>query len=237
MTMLEVLGISAFYGGHQALNEVSLTVSEGETVVILGANGAGKTTLLNTVAGMIRPRAGGSIRYRGSELAAMAPHEIVVRGVALVPEGRRVFGPLTVQENLELGAFVPRARPRRDDNLARVFALFPRLEERRRQIARTMSGGEQQMLAIGRALMSEPSLLLLDEPSLGLSPLMSQELFAALERIGAAGVGVLLVEQNARRSLRLARRAYLLENGHIVGEGEAAALRQDRRVAESYLGL
>jgi branched-chain amino acid transport system ATP-binding protein len=235
--MLEVADISVFYGGHQALHEVSLKVAEGETVVILGANGAGKTTLLNTIAGVIRPKQGGSIRYREKELVSAPPHEIVVQGLALVPEGRRIFGPMSVQENLALGAFVSRARARQAENLERVFALFPRLKERRRQTARTMSGGEQQMLAIGRALMSEPSLLLLDEPSLGLSPIMSQELFAALGRIGETGVGILLVEQNGKRSLRLARRAYLLENGHVVGEGESEALQRDKRVAESYLGL
>jgi branched-chain amino acid transport system ATP-binding protein len=235
--MLELERLNVFYGGHQALNDVSLDVAEGETVVILGANGAGKTTLLNSIAGLIRPRQGGSIRYRGVELSTLPADRVVARGIALVPEGRRIFGPMLVRENLDLGAFVPRARARRADNLERVFALFPRLMERQRQSARTMSGGEQQMLAIGRALMSEPSLLLLDEPSLGLSPILTQELFAALERIRAGGVSILLVEQNARRSLKLASRAYLLENGRIVGQGEARALMQDKRVAESYLGL
>jgi branched-chain amino acid transport system ATP-binding protein len=235
--MLELERLNVFYGGHQALNDVSLDVAEGETVVILGANGAGKTTLLNSIAGLIGPRQGGSIRYRGVELSTLPADRVVARGIALVPEGRRIFGPMLVRENLDLGAFVPRARARRADNLERVFALFPRLMERQRQSARTMSGGEQQMLAIGRALMSEPSLLLLDEPSLGLSPILTQELFAALERIRAGGVSILLVEQNARRSLKLASRAYLLENGRIVGQGEARALMQDKRVAESYLGL
>jgi ABC-type branched-subunit amino acid transport system ATPase component len=235
--MLEIDGLSHAYGRHQALDEVSLSLRAGEAVAILGANGAGKTTLLNVVAGLIRP-ACGSIRFGGRELVGLSPHRLVELGIATVPENRRLFEPMSVMENLNLGAYTTRARAGAQATLARIFDLFPRLAERRAQAVRTMSGGERQMVAIGRALMTQPSLLLLDEPSLGLSPRLSGELFAALARIARESeVSILMVEQNARRALKLADRAYLLSLGRIVGEGPADTLARDSAVARSYLGL
>jgi branched-chain amino acid transport system ATP-binding protein len=233
--MLEVHGLSHAYGRHKALDEVSIRLRAGEAVAILGANGAGKTTLINSIAGLVRPT-GGSIRFEGHELVGLSPHRIVEMGIATVPENRRLFEPMSVVENLDLGAYVDRARAGASSALDRVFDLFPRLAERRRQAVRTMSGGERQMVAIGRALMAQPRLLLLDEPSLGLSPRLSGELFAALARI-AHDVSILMVEQNARRALGMANRAYLLALGRIVGEGEAKVLARDSAVARSYLGL
>ncbi|HEY6992258.1 MAG TPA: ABC transporter ATP-binding protein [Xanthobacteraceae bacterium] len=233
--MLEVHGLSHAYGRHKALDEVSIRLRAGEAVAILGANGAGKTTLINSIAGLVRPT-DGSIRFEGHELVGLSPHRIVEMGIATVPENRRLFEPMSVVENLDLGAYVDRARAGASSALDRVFDLFPRLAERRRQAVRTMSGGERQMVAIGRALMAQPRLLLLDEPSLGLSPRLSGELFAALARI-AHDVSILMVEQNARRALGMASRAYLLALGRIVGEGEAKALARDSAVARSYLGL
>jgi branched-chain amino acid transport system ATP-binding protein len=235
--MLEIDGLNHAYGRHAALRDVSIRVRPGEAVAILGANGAGKTTLLNAIAGLLRPNAG-SIRFRGNELTGLAAHRVVEEGIATVTETRHLFGPLSVTENLSLGAFTPRARAAASASMARVFELFPRLYERRRQAVRTMSGGEQQMVAIGRALMAQPALLLLDEPSLGLAPLVAAELFGVLERIAREGeTSILMVEQNARRALKMADRAYLLALGRIVGEGDAKALAQDKAVAESYLGL
>ena len=235
--MLDVIGLSHAYGRHQALDEVSIRLRAGEVVAILGANGAGKTTLLNAVAGLLRP-ASGSIRFEGRELAGLSPDRIVALGIAAVPESRRLFEPMSVIENLDLGAYTRRARKGAAAARERIFDLFPRLAERRSQAVRTMSGGERQMVAIGRALMSQPRLLLLDEPSLGLSPRLSAELFAVLARIAGEGeLGVLMVEQNARRALALASRAYLLSLGRIVGEGEAKMLARDSAVARSYLGL
>jgi ABC-type branched-subunit amino acid transport system ATPase component len=233
--MLEVHGLSHAYGRHKALDDVSIRLRAGEAVAILGANGAGKTTLLNSIAGLVRPTAG-SIRFEGLELVDLSPHRIVEMGIATVPENRRLFEPMSVIENLRLGAYVDRARAGAPAALDRVLALFPRLAERRRQAVRTMSGGERQMVAIARALMAQPRLLLLDEPSLGLSPRLSGELFAALARI-ADDVSILMVEQNARRALAMADRAYLLALGRIVGEGEADLLARDSAVARSYLGL
>jgi branched-chain amino acid transport system ATP-binding protein len=234
--MLEISGLSVLYGKHAALREVALNVAPGEIVVMLGANGAGKTTLLKTIAGLVRPRAGARLTVAGADLLALPPHRIVEAGIALVPENRGIFAELTVRENLELGAYAVRARAAERENLARVLALFPRLEERMGQTARTMSGGERQMLAIGRALMSAPVMLLLDEPSLGLAPLMCTELFRALGRVRTAGVGLLLVEQNARRSLDIADRGYLIDTGRIVGQGTAAELKVDPAVQRAYLG-
>ncbi|MCP5269603.1 MAG: ABC transporter ATP-binding protein [Burkholderiaceae bacterium] len=232
--MLEVKDLAVTYGQHRALKGVSLTVAPGEIVVILGANGAGKTSLLKAIAGL--ERGAGSVRLDGSSIAGLPPHRIVEAGLALVPEGRGIFGDLTVQENLALGAFAHRARDGQQANLDRVLGLFTRLSERSGQVARTMSGGEQQMVAIGRALMSAPTILMLDEPSLGLSPLLCTELFRNLRTIRDSGVGVLLVEQNARQSLAIADRAYLLENGEIVGQGPAAQLARDPAVQAAYLG-
>ncbi|HXF44665.1 MAG TPA: ABC transporter ATP-binding protein [Burkholderiaceae bacterium] len=234
--MLEVRGLSAAYGLHRALAGVALEVKAGEIVVILGANGAGKSTLLKAIAGLL-PADGARIALDGRPLHDLPARERVEAGIALVPEGRGVFGELTVRENLLLGAYPKRARAQEAENLQRVLRLFPRLAERLRQAVRTMSGGEQQMVAIGRALMSAPRLLLLDEPSLGLSPLMCGELFRALTRIRAAGVSILLVEQNAKRSLAIADRGYLLENGHIAGSGDAQQLLNDPAVQAAYLGM
>jgi ABC-type branched-subunit amino acid transport system ATPase component len=235
--MLEIDGLDHSYGRHRALSDVSIRIGAGEVVAILGANGAGKTTLLNAIAGLIRP-SNGSIRYRGNELIGLRPHRIVEHGIATVTETRHLFGPMSVKENLLLGAFTRQARASAASDCARIFELFPRLAERQRQAVRTMSGGEQQMVAVGRALMARPSLLLLDEPSLGLAPLIAGELFGALERVARSGdTSILIVEQNARRALKMADRGYLLSLGRIVGEGSASSLAQDKAVAESYLGL
>src|SRR5262245_15288289 len=234
--MLEVCDLSVRYGKHLALDGVSLSVAPGEIVVMLGANGAGKSSCLKALGGMVAHVAGARIRLGSVDLTDMPAHKIVEAGLALVPEDRGIFADLSVHENLALGANLARARAHDVANLKTVLALFPRLAERRRQLARTMSGGERQMLAIGRALMSHPQVLLLDEPSLGLSPLVCKELFQALGRIKSLGVGVLLVEQNARQSLEIGDRGYLLENGRIVGKGAAADLQNDPAVRRSYLG-
>jgi ABC-type branched-subunit amino acid transport system ATPase component len=237
MTMLEIDGLDHSYGSHPALRDVSIRVRVGEVVAILGANGAGKTTLLNAVAGLVRPNAG-SIRFRGRELVGRPAHQIVEAGVSIVTENRHLFGPMSVAENLSLGAFPRHARDAAVKTRERVYELFPRLVERRKQAVRLMSGGEQQMVAVGRALMTRPSLLMLDEPSLGLAPRVASELFAALARIAREGdVSILMVEQNARRALKMASRAYLLALGRIVGEGDARSLASDPAVAKSYLGL
>ena len=234
--MLEVRDLTVAYGKHTALAGVSLTVKRGEIVAMLGANGAGKTTLLKAIGGLIAPRPGAQVSLGGRDLLALEPHQIVEAGIALVPEGRGIFAQLTVGENLSLGAYAARARAGERENLARVLTLFPRLAERTSQMVSTMSGGERQMVAVGRALMSAPDVLLLDEPSLGLSPLVCTELFRALARIRDAGVGLLLVEQNVRHSLDIADRGYLIETGRIVGEGAAAALKTDPAVQRAYLG-
>jgi branched-chain amino acid transport system ATP-binding protein len=234
--MLESRGISVFYGRHRALENVSLTVSKGEIVVMLGANGAGKSTFLRAVAGQVRKRDGGSVFMDGNDITRQPTHEIVEAGIASVPEDRGVFADLTVQENLVLGAYPRRARPSETENMDRVLSLFPKLKERRKQLVRTMSGGERQMVAIGRAMMSAPIILMLDEPSLGLAPLLCTELFRTLARIKETGVGIFLVEQNARQSLAIADRGYLLDNGHIVGADTAANLANDEQVRLAYLG-
>ncbi|KQP12350.1 ABC transporter ATP-binding protein [Pseudorhodoferax sp. Leaf265] len=233
--MLEVQQLSAHYGQHQALHGVDLQVGAGEVVSVLGANGAGKSTLLKCIAGLMAGRCT-AMSLGGKPIDGLKPDQRVEAGIALVPEGRGVFGELTVQENLFLGAYPRRARASEQRNLARVLELFPRLRERLPQSVRTMSGGEQQMVAIGRALMSNPEVLLLDEPSLGLSPLMVAELFKSLERVRDARVAVLLVEQNARRSLQLSSRGYLLEQGRVVGTDSAAALLASAAVQRAYLG-
>jgi len=235
--VLEVRDVSVYYGQHCALSQVSLEVRAGELVVMLGANGAGKTTLLKTLAGLVPAAPGAVITLDGVALHALPAHERVEAGLALVPEGRGLFGELTVRENLAMGAFPKRARAQERRNFDLVVHLFPRLLERLTQSVRTMSGGEQQMMAIGRALMSQPTVLLLDEPSLGLSPLMAGELFKALAQIRGGDVSVLLVEQNARRSLAIADRGYLLESGRVAGTGEARALMGDPAVQRAYLGL
>jgi len=234
--MLEVTALSHFYGKHQALAEIALGIGQGEIVAILGANGAGKSTLLKSIAGLVRPAPGAIIRFEGQSIGELPAHLIVERGIAMVPEGRGVFGDLTVAENLQLGAYPARARAGEADRLAGILQLFPRLAERLSQAVRTMSGGEQQMVAIGRALMSNPRLLLLDEPSLGLSPLLSREVFRALAQIRTRGLSVLLVEQNARASLDIADRVYLIESGRNAGSGPAAAMKNDPEIQRAYLG-
>jgi branched-chain amino acid transport system ATP-binding protein len=234
--MLESRNISVFYGRHRALESVSATVSKGEIVVMLGANGAGKSTFLRAIAGQTRKVEGGTVLMDGADITLRPPHEIVETGVALVPEDRGIFADLTVQENLILGAHPARARALEAENLERVLGLFPKLKQRPRQIVRTMSGGERQMVAIGRAMMSAPSILLLDEPSLGLAPLLCTELFRTLARIKETGVGIFMVEQNAKQSLAIADRGYLLDNGHIVGADTAKALAMDPKVQAAYLG-
>ena len=234
--MLRLEHISVAYGKHEALHDVTLDVERAKTTVILGANGAGKTTLLKTIAGLVRARPGGRILFEGRPIEHVEPHEIVAAGIALVPEGRRLFGEMTVIENLRLGAYPERARADEREQLEKQLALFPRLAERRNQLARTMSGGEQQMLAIARGLMSEPKVLLLDEPSLGLSPLLVKDLFAILRKITVGGQSVVLVEQNAHQSLRLADLVYVLENGHIRASGTAQQIEQDQVIQQAYLG-
>jgi branched-chain amino acid transport system ATP-binding protein len=234
--MLEVRDLSVSYGQHRALENAALHVAPGEIVVILGANGAGKSTLLKAMCGICEGRVAGSVTLNGEEMLGRKPDRILEAGLALVPEGRGIFGDLNVQENLTLGAYARRARDDEAGNLDRVLSLFPKLAERRRQTVRTMSGGEQQMVAIGRAMMSNPVILALDEPSLGLSPLLCKDLFRSLLAVKQAGLGVLLVEQNAKQSLRIADRGYLLENGTIVHEDKVDALSRDPAVQKAYLG-
>jgi len=232
--MLEVRGLEVRYGGIAAVKGIDIEVSEGELVCLIGANGAGKTTTLKAIAAMVAPSRG-DIRLRGKSTAGLASFELVREGLALVPEGRGVFGRLTVRENLEIGAY-HRSDGEVGQDLEKVFALMPRLHERRDQTGGTLSGGEQQMLAIGRALMSRPKLLLLDEPSMGLAPLMVQKVFETIQAVAREGVTILLVEQNAKLALALAGRAYVMESGRITLSGESAALLVDSRVREAYLG-
>ncbi|MBN8293448.1 ABC transporter ATP-binding protein, partial [Rhodobacter sp. NTK016B] len=234
--MLEVSNLSVRYGKHIALEEVGLRVKPGEIVVILGANGAGKSTLLKAIAGICEGQASGAVSIDGEPVLGLPAHKVVDRGLALVPEGRGIFGELTVRENLVLGGNPARARDEVQANLDRLTTLFPKLSERAGQAARTMSGGEQQMVAIGRAMMSNPEILMLDEPSLGLSPLLAKELFQTLKTVRDAGLGILLVEQNAKLSLSIADRGYLLENGRILREDTAQALLHDPAVQTAYLG-
>ncbi len=234
--MLEVKNLSVFYGRHRAVENVAAQVSPGEIVVMLGANGAGKSTFLRAIAGQTPAMPGSSVVMDGSDITHRPPHEIVETGIALVPEDRGVFADLTVHENLVLGAHPKRARPHEVANMERVLTLFPKLAARRKQLVRTMSGGERQMVAVGRAMMSAPSILMLDEPSLGLAPLVCGELFRSLARIKETGVGILLVEQNAKQGLAIADRGYLLDNGHVTGSDSAEALSNDEKVRKAYLG-
>ena len=234
--MLEVKNLSVFYGRHRAVENASATMSMGEIVVMLGSNGAGKSTFLRAIAGQTPTRPDSSVTMNGVDITHRPPHEIVEFGIALVPEDRGVFADLTVHENLVLGAHPRRARAQEAVNMERVLALFPKLAERRKQLVRTMSGGERQMVALGRAMMSAPSILMLDEPSLGLAPLVCTELFRSLARIKETGVGIFLVEQNAKRGLEIADRGYLLDNGHIVGSDSAVALSKDEKIRTAYLG-
>jgi branched-chain amino acid transport system ATP-binding protein len=235
--MLEVSNLSATYGKHSALQDISLRVGLGEIVVILGANGAGKSTLLRAISGICDGEVSGTVSLDSALLSELSSDQIVERGISLVPEGRGIFGDLTVKENLLLGAYSNRARRDENANLDPVLRLFPKLQERQGQIVRTMSGGEQQMVAIGRAMMSAPQILMLDEPSLGLSPLLCKELFQNLTVVKKLGIGILLVEQNAKQSLAIADRGYLLENTRITHEDTAARLATDPAVQKAYLGV
>ncbi|HVU14951.1 MAG TPA: ABC transporter ATP-binding protein [Phototrophicaceae bacterium] len=233
--MLQVEGIDVYYNKSQALQSVSLTVNDGELVTLIGSNGAGKSTTLRTISGLLRPKQG-SITYNGQRVEALPPHEIVKLGIVHCPEGRRLFGHLTVTENLRLGAVSQHDRALNERTRGEVFDLFPRLKERANQSASTLSGGEQQMLAIGRALMAQPKLLLLDEPSLGLAPLLVESVFAIIRRIKARGVTILLVEQNAFQALEVADRGYVMETGRIILADSASALRANPQVEQAYLG-
>jgi branched-chain amino acid transport system ATP-binding protein len=234
--ILEIDNLDLYYGDAQALDRVSLEVGQGELVAIVGANGAGKSSLIRTIAGIERPR-GGTVRFKGSDITGKPSHFVCNLGIGQVAEGRQIFPTLSVEENLEMGALLPRARARMSEEKARVFELFPRLAERRDQLAGTMSGGEQQMLAIGRCLMGQPELIMFDEPSLGLAPALVQELFQTIRRLGEGGLTVLLVEQNVAMSLKLANRAYVIENGRIVLSGTGEALLRDDGVRQAYLGV
>jgi branched-chain amino acid transport system ATP-binding protein len=234
--MLEADRVNVVYGDAQALWDVSLTVGEGEIVTVLGANGAGKTTLIHALAGVVPVRSG-MVRFNGDDLTRRPAHEICPRGIALVPEGRRLFPQMTVWENLVMGSYARIARPHRRETEAWVYDIFPRLHERRRQLAGTLSGGEQQMVAIGRALMARPRLLLLDEPSQGLAPVVVDTIFEVMRQIHQAGVALLLVEQHVTRALALAGRGYVLEDGRIVLAGAAGQLTQHPLVASAYLGV
>ena len=233
--MLEVRGLEAGYTERPVLKSVDFQVGDGEVVTILGANGAGKTTLLRTISGLLRARKG-SIQFGGRDMARLPAHEIVANGISMVPEGRQVFSRLTIMENLRLGAYLVNDKAKVEQELERVFELFPRLRERASQAAGSLSGGEQQMLATGRALMSRPRLLLLDEPSMGLAPLLVAQIYRIVSAINEQGTAVLLVEQNARVALKVARTAYVMETGSIVLGGTAADLARDDRIRKAYLG-
>ena len=235
MAILAVEKIHSYYGHIHALKDISLTVEQGEIVTLIGANGAGKSTTLKTISGLLRPRQG-SIRLEGEELTRYLPHEIVAKGIVQVPEGRRIFGRLTVLENLEMGAFSITDRKRIQANLKQTFSLFPRLEERALQIAGTLSGGEQQMLATGRALMSNPRVLLMDEPSMGLAPVLVDSIFTTIRQLHASGTTILLVEQNAHMALQAASRGYVLQTGTVVLSDTAENLRMNEMVRQAYLG-
>jgi branched-chain amino acid transport system ATP-binding protein len=234
MSLLEVADIHAHYGTIEALKGISLTVDEGEVVTLIGSNGAGKSTTLRSISGLT-PASSGKITFAGEDITRVAAHEIVVRGIALAPEGRHCFARMSVRENLDLGAHRRRG-PEIAEDLDRVFTLFPRLRERERQKAGTMSGGEQQMLAIGRALMARPQLLMLDEPSMGIAPILVQRIYETIGEINRSGVAILLVEQNANYALDVARRGYVLETGRVALENDSAALRDDPEVQRAYLG-
>ena len=232
-SVLQVENINVYYGSIHAVKDVSFHVDQGEVVTLIGANGAGKSTTLNTVAGLLRSRTG-SVRFMDEELRHVPSHKLVGRGMALVPEGRRIFQHMTVQENLDMGGYCRGGDLNAD--IESVYERFPRLKERRKQVAGTLSGGEQQMLAIGRALMAKPKMMLLDEPSMGLSPILVQEIFSIIKEVNDTGVTILLVEQNAKMALNIANRAYVLETGSIVMSGDASVLANDDKVKKAYLG-
>jgi branched-chain amino acid transport system ATP-binding protein len=234
--VLTLSDVSASYGAVPAVNAISLTVGESEAVGLLGANGAGKSTTLRAISGLVRLTAG-SITFLGQNIAALPPHKIAALGIAHVPEGRQVFPELTVTENLEIGAYIPSAKAERSRTMEHVFTIFPVLAERRRQLAGTMSGGEQQMLAVGRGLMLKPRLLMLDEPSLGLAPVVTDATFEKIQEIHAMGTALLLVEQNVSRALTLVQRAYVLEGGRVIMHGNSAELANNKQVQAAYLGM
>ena len=235
MAMLDIKDIYVYYDAIHAINGISLYVNEGEIVTLIGANGAGKSTTLRTISGLLKPKTG-SITFLGNDIAGMPAHKIVAEGISQVPEGRRIFAEMTVMENLELGAFIRDDTKTIAQDLKMVFRRFPRLEERKSQLAGTLSGGEQQMLAMGRALMSKPKLLLLDEPSMGLAPLLIREIFSIIVDINKMGTTVLLVEQNANMALSIANRAYVLETGRITISGDAKELAASEEIRKAYLG-
>jgi branched-chain amino acid transport system ATP-binding protein len=236
MIALEVNGVDAGYGLTQVLWDLSFQVEKGQLVALLGANGAGKTTTLKTICGMVQASRG-TIRYAGEVISGKPVHQVVDRGITMVPEGRQAFPKMTVEENLRMGAYLPRAQKRQVRNLAWVYQIFPILKERRRQVADTLSGGEQQMLAIGRGLMADPELIMLDEPSLGLSPILVQETFQVIKTLHGEGLTVFLVEQNVKQTMKLADYCYVIENGRVVKEGSGKDLETDPKVREAYLGL
>jgi branched-chain amino acid transport system ATP-binding protein len=235
-TMLEVKNIDVSYGNLQVLWDVSLSIAEGEIVAVMGANGAGKTTLLNTIFGLLEPDSG-AIEFRGHQLIGLSSNKIGSLGLAYVPEGGRPFREMSVLENLEMGAYVSPAWKSRKETVQHIFEIFPRLEERQNQLTRTLSGGERQMLAVGRALMSKPALIVLDEPSIGLAPMLVADLFHVIESLGQQGITVLIIEQNVKQSLEIADRAYVLESGHITLAGESQRLLQEDSIKKAYLGL
>lgn len=235
MAMLEIKDLQVYYGVIQAIKGISFEVNQGEVIALIGANGAGKTTILHTITGLVGAKEG-SVMFEGKDLLKTPAHTIVSLGMAHVPEGRRIFADLTVYDNLKLGAYTRTDKKEIADTLEKVFERFPRLKERRSQIAGTLSGGEQQMLAMGRALMSHPKIILMDEPSMGLSPLFVTEIFNIIKEISASGTTVLLVEQNAKKALAIANRAYVLETGNIVLSGDAKVLMNDDSVKKAYLG-
>lgn len=235
MAMLEIKNLEVYYGVIQAIKCISFEVNEGEVIALIGANGAGKTTTLQTITGMLQPKAG-EIIFEGTDITKIPGHKIVSMGMAHVPEGRRVFAELSVYENLKLGAFTRKDKNEIADSLAMVYKSFPRLEERKNQLAGTLSGGEQQMLAMGRALMSKPKIILMDEPSMGLSPIFVEEIFHIIRQISANGTTVLLVEQNAKKALEIANRAYVLETGNIVLSGPAKEMMNNDSIKKAYLG-
>ena len=235
MAMLSVNNLQVHYGMIQAIKDVSFEVNEGEVIALIGANGAGKTTILHTVSGLLQPTKG-SVIFEGQDITKVPAHKIVSLGMAHVPEGRRVFAQLTVLENLKLGAYTRKDKNEMEETLKMIYKRFPRLEERKNQIAGTLSGGEQQMLAMGRALMSHPKIILMDEHSMGLSPIFVEEVFKIIRDISAEGVTVLLVEQNAKKALNIADRAYVLETGNIILQGDAKKLMNDESVKKAYLG-
>ena len=235
MAMLEVKDLQVYYGVIQAIKGISFEVNEGEVIALIGANGAGKTTTLHTITGLIQAKAG-QVLFEGNDITKTPGHKIVSMGMAHVPEGRRVFAQLSVYENLIMGAYTRKDKKEIDDTLEMVYLRFPRLKERSKQLAGTLSGGEQQMLAMGRALMSHPKIILMDEPSMGLSPIFVEEIFKIIEEISAGGTTVLLVEQNAKKALSIADRAYVLETGNIVLDGDAKVLMNDETIKKAYLG-